>query len=227
MLKTFTKKKKQRQRIKFLSIIFTVLIVILVTQKQASANLLEPLIDTISEFINETTSTFENLFEDINVFAQNQETETVLDFENRTQATYKILRDAAEEASTNEIISKAKENSLSNEGQEELNSISEGVRRNITSSIEINDETQGTDVTQQILRQLSEQYLLGATREGILIQQGLEAEIARDISNVLNSEQLNKMNEEEIRNRRTNSTSSNFATYGWGQIIIPGLNLEN
>ena len=190
----------------------------------ANANLLDSLLNSINSFVSNTVSSAENIFADFDVFSGTPETKQILEFENRTQETYQVLKDAVNEDSLNKIIDQAIVNSLSKNGLDELNSISIGVGDNVYQSMEVNDITQNTDVTQHILRQISKQEFLAAEREGILIQQGQEAEISRDVGNLLNAQQLKRMNEEEIRNRRTSNATSNLTTRGWGLLTTPGLN---
>ena len=110
---------------------------------------------------------------------------------------------------------------LSEEAQTKLKETAVFVQETVEESVNLGEDSQNRDVTQQILQNLSQQEAISATRQGVLVQQNQQAQIDRAISNILNAQQAEELNAINTAKRREEIGTTNLTVRQWGMIRLP------
>ncbi len=127
------------------------------------------------------------------------------------------------DAVVREVLVKTVESStLSEEGQTKLKETAVFVQETVESSVNLGEDSQNRDVTQQILQNLSQQEAISATRQGVIVQQNQQAQIDRAISNILNAQQAEELNAINTAKRREEIGTANLTVRQWGMLRLPG-----
>lgn len=96
------------------------------------------------------------------------------------------------------------------------------VQKSVSESVDLGQDSQSRDVTQQILQNLSQQEAISATRQGIIVQQNQQAQVDRAISNMLNAQQAEELAGINAAKRREDIGTANLTVRQWGLIRLPG-----
>ena len=111
---------------------------------------------------------------------------------------------------------------LNESAQNSLKQTSLQVQKSVGASVDLGQDSQSRDVTQQILQNLSQQEAISATRQGIIVQQNQQAQVDRAISNMLNAQQAEELAGINAAKRREDIGTTNLTVRQWGLIRLPG-----
>ncbi len=133
------------------------------------------------------------------------------------------ISESESDAIVREVLVETVESStLSEEAQTKLKETAVFVQETVESSINLGEDSQNRDVTQQILQNLSQQEAISATRQGIIVQQNQQAQVDRAISNILNAQQAEELNAINTAKRREEIGTANLTVRQWGMLRLPG-----
>lgn len=108
------------------------------------------------------------------------------------------------------------------EAQTSLKQTAVRVQQSVSESVDLGQDSQNRDVTQQILQNLSQQEAISATRQGIIVQQNQQAQVDRAISNMLNAQQAEELAGINAAKRREDIGTTNLTVRQWGLVRLPG-----
>ena len=156
------------------------------------------------------------------VFAENPEldkfsdlfgTQTGSTFVNQDKLLQQYLKDLAQEYAEN--------SSLSQEGQEKIAQKVENTDEIVQSSLELSDNSSQQDVSQNILRNISNQLSLQQQIDGLNILEAQEAKVANSLQIEMTSELLNEVSKSNTLNQRQYTSTNKTITNGLPFIMIP------
>ena len=133
------------------------------------------------------------------------------------------ISESETDAVVREVLVKTVESATLNESaQTNLKQTSVRVQKSVDASVDLGQDSQSRDVTQQILQNLSQQEAISATRQGIIVQQNQQAQVDRAISNMLNAQQAEELAGINAAKRREDIGTTNLTVRQWGLIRLPG-----
>jgi hypothetical protein len=98
----------------------------------------------------------------------------------------------------------------------------EATRQDTEQNVQLGEESQSLDVTQQILQNLSQQTALSAQVQMRNLQEAQQARTDRAINNVLLSQAAKEISALNTGERRGSTASGNQASYQAGMLMLPG-----
>ena len=135
--------------------------------------------------------------------------------------SYPISETEADAVVREVLVETVESSTLSEEAQTKLKETAVFVQETVEESVNLGEDSQNRDVTQQILQNLSQQEAISATRQGVLVQQIQQAQIDRAISNILNAQQAEELNAINTAKRREEIGTTNLTVRQWGMIRLP------
>ncbi len=120
------------------------------------------------------------------------------------------------------LVETVSSTTLNESAQTNLKQTAVRVQRSVDESVNLGEDSQSRDVTQQILQNLSQQEAISATRQGIIVQQNQQAQVDRAISNMLNAQQAEELAGINAAKRREGIGTTNVTVRQWGLIRLPG-----
>ncbi|MEO1671315.1 MAG: hypothetical protein AAFR77_11100 [Cyanobacteria bacterium J06631_2] len=120
------------------------------------------------------------------------------------------------------LVETVSSTTLNESAQNSLKQTSLQVQKSVSESVDLGQDSQSRDVTQQILQNLSQQEAISATRQGIIVQQNQQAQVDRAISNMLNAQQAEELAGINAAKRREDIGTANLTVRQWGLIRLPG-----
>ncbi len=120
------------------------------------------------------------------------------------------------------LVETVSSTTLDESAQTNLKQTSVQVQKSVSESVDLGQDSQSRDVTQQILQNLSQQEAISATRQGIIVQQNQQAQVDRAISNMLNAQQAEELAGINAAKRREDIGTTNLTVRQWGLIRLPG-----
>ena len=133
------------------------------------------------------------------------------------------ISESETDAVVREVLVETVESTTLNESaQTNLKQTAVQVQRSVDESVDLGEDSQSRDVTQQILQNLSQQEAISATRQGIIVQQNQQAQVDRAISNMLNAQQAEELAGINAAKRREDIGTTNLTVRQWGLIRLPG-----
>ena len=135
--------------------------------------------------------------------------------------SYPISETEADAVVREVLVETVESSTLSEEAQTKLKETAVFVQETVEESVNLGEDSQNRDVTQQILQNLSQQEAISATRQGVLVQQNQQAQIDRAISNILNAQQAEELNAINTAKRREEIGTTNLTVRQWGMIRLP------
>jgi hypothetical protein len=125
---------------------------------------------------------------------------------------------------------------LSKEAQQKQAQMKEVVQQNVEqtnresqNSMELGADSEGQDVTQNIMRNISQQSAiaakqaaLSAENQSALVMQGQQAQIDRSFANILNAQQTEELNEINTAQRRQDAAAATASSTQTGLFQMPG-----
>ena len=121
------------------------------------------------------------------------------------------------------IVDVVEETSLSDDAQERIAEVTQFVQGATDKNIELAEESQTLDVTQQIMQNVSDQLASSATIQNVLVGQNQEAQVSRAMSNLLQAQVADAIEGANAQSRRDRAGSSQQLQQYWGLVRVPGL----
>jgi len=115
------------------------------------------------------------------------------------------------------------ETSLGTQGQQKIAEVAELIQKTAEENIELGDQSQTLDVSQQILQNLSRQQALSASNQSILITQNQQAQVDRAMGNLLQAQTAEELAKINARTRRETAGSNDLLQRQWGLVRVPGV----
>ena len=156
--------------------------------------------------------------------------------EKKPEDSYSLRENTAELAERESAVSEANKATLSKEAQQKQAQMKEIVQQNVEqtgresqNSMELGADSEGQDVTQNIMRNISEQSAiasqqaaLSAENQSALVMQGQQAQIDRSLGNILNAQQAEELNEINTAQRRQDAAAATASSTQAGLFQMPG-----
>ena len=131
----------------------------------------------------------------------------------------KEIEDKVIRATFEDVI---EETSLGTQGQQRLAEVAELVQKTVEDNIDLGEESQTLDVSQQILQNISKQNALSASNQSILITQNQQAQVDRAMGNLLQAQTAEELAKINAKARRETAGSNDLLQRQWGLVRIPG-----
>lgn len=185
------------------------------------------LTDTVNDFVSTKIPDISKI---IDIVFNSKLSEEEADLPSRQQSktlegtpnSYAISKSEAD-AVVREILVETVESTTFNQtAQTNLKQTAVKVQRSVDESVNLGQDSQSRDVTQQILQNLSQQEAISAIRQGIIVQQNQQAQVDRAISNMLNAQQVEELAGINAAKRREDIGTTNLTVRQWGLIRLPG-----
>lgn len=146
--------------------------------------------------------------------------------ENKTSGqgdgSYAIRSDYNDQAQRSAAIGTANGATLTRGAQETSKQKLDATRENTEKNIQLGQESQNLDVTQQILQNLSQQTALSAQVQNRLYAEAQQARTDRALGLVLNAQTAKEISAANIASRQSNIASGNIASLQSGMMMMPG-----
>lgn len=155
-------------------------------------------------------------------FADNQSTKLSATLEKKPQGSYSIQSDLANLAQQQTAISTAANATLSKAAQDRQAQMAQMVDQNVTQNIQLGEESQNQDVTQHIMRNISQQTALAAQNQGAIVLQNQQAQIDRALANTLSAQQAKELSELNVTQRRQDAAAGTASSTQAGLFQMPG-----
>ena len=151
-------------------------------------------------------------------FPSRQQSETL----EGTPNSYAISESETDAVVREILVETVESSSLNESAQTNLKQTAVLVQKTVDESVNLGEDSQNRDVTQQILQNLSQQEAISATRQGVIIQQNQQARVDRAISNILNAQQAEELAAINAAKRREEIGTTNLTVRQWGLLRLPG-----
>lgn len=138
------------------------------------------------------------------------------------KGSYSILSDLDAQAQRSAAIGIADGATLGKEAQNNSLQVLEATRQDTEQNVQLGEESQHLDVTQQILQNLSQQAALSSQVQMRTLQEAQHARTDRAINNVLLSQAAKELSAISTSDRRGSTASGNQASYQAGMLMLPG-----
>lgn len=138
------------------------------------------------------------------------------------QGSYAIRNDIADKASRDTALGIANSATLSEQAQQEQAQRAQQAAQLTQQNLQLGQESQSLDVTQQILQNLSQQTALNGQVNHEVLREAQQARIDRAIANTLNAQQARDLSIITTTDRRQGIAAGNAATQQTGLIALPG-----
>ena len=125
------------------------------------------------------------------------------------------------------LVETVKSSTFDESAQTKLKEIAVFVEKTVDESVDLGENSQNRDVTQQILQNISQQEAISATTQGIIAQQNQQAQIDRAINNMLSAQQAEELSAMNAAKRREELGTTNLTVRQWGLIRLPGQTTED
>ena len=181
--------------------------------------------EIVGDFINSKIPDVDKIIELI--FSSGSEGEAELPSKEQSEKlesspeSYSISETEADAVVREVLVEIVESSTLSEEGQTKLKETAVFVQQTVEESVNLGEDSQNRDVSQQILQNLSQQEAISATRQGVIVQQNQQAQVDRAISNILNAQQAEELNAINTAKRREEIGTTNLTVRQWGMIRLP------
>ena len=138
------------------------------------------------------------------------------------KGSYSILSEFDGQAQRKAAVGIADGSTLSQEAQGNSRQVLEVTKQDTRQNIQLGEESQSLDVTQQILQNLSQQTALNAQVNERILQEAQQARTDRAINNVLLSQAAQEISAINTSDRRGSIASGNQASLQAGMLMLPG-----
>ena len=183
--------------------------------------------DTVSDFVS---TKIPDLGKIIDIVFNSDLEEGEADLPSRKQSetlegtpnSYAISESETDAVVREVLVETVGSTTLDKDAQTNLKQTSVQIQKSVDESVNLGEDSQSRDVTQQILQNLSQQEAISATRQGIIVQQNQQAQVDRAISNMLNAQQAEELAGINAAKRREDIGTTNLTVRQWGLIRLPG-----
>lgn len=141
---------------------------------------------------------------------------------NAEAGRFSVGRDQSHEAQRATAVGIAQSSTLNAAAQSRMLEQAEQAQQALAGSQAAAQRSAQSDVSQDILRNLSEQSSLAAELAGQQVAQGQQAQMDRAISNLLSAQQARALDQQNILARRERISSGNRAIEQIGTLMMPG-----
>ncbi|MFB2880650.1 hypothetical protein [Floridanema aerugineum] len=138
------------------------------------------------------------------------------------KGSYTIMSELDGQAQRNAAIGIANGSTLSQQAQTNSRQILEATKQNTQQNVQLGEESQTLDVTQQILQNLSQQTALNAQVNERILLEAQQSRTDRAINNVLLSQAAKEISALNTSERRSSIASGNQASLQAGMLMLPG-----
>ena len=138
------------------------------------------------------------------------------------KGSYAIMSEFDGQAQRNAAIGIADGSTLSQQAQANSHQILEATKQDTQQNIQLGEQSQSLDVTQQILQNLSQQTALNAQVNERILQEAQQGRTDRAINNVLLSQAAKEISAINTSDRRGSIASGNQASVQAGMLMLPG-----
>lgn len=138
------------------------------------------------------------------------------------KGSYSIMSEFDGQAQRNAAVGIADGSTLSQEAQVNSRQVLEATKQDTQQNIQLGEESQSLDVTQQILQNLSQQTALNAQVNERILQEAQQGRTDRAINNVLLSQAAKEISAINTSDRRGSIASGNQASLQAGMLMLPG-----
>ena len=208
------------------------------------------LLNKVENFSSEIESTLSSFLGELKVPDLKEAVKSIMDgntsesegtklsavLEKKPQDSYSLKENTAELAERESAVSEASKATLSKEAQQKQAQMKEIVQQNVEktnresqNSMELGADSEGQDVTQNIMRNISQQSAiaakqaaLSAENQSALVMQGQQAQIDRSFANILNAQQAEELNEINTVQRRQDAAAATASSTQAGLFQMPG-----
>ena len=183
--------------------------------------------DTVSDFVS---TKIPDIGKIVDIVFNSELSEGEADLPSRQQSetlegtpdNYAISESETDAVVREVLVETVSSTTLNESAQTNLKQTAVRVQRSVDESVDLGEDSQSRDVTQQILQNLSQQEAISATRQGIIVQQNQQAQVDRAISNMLNAQQAEELAGINAAKRREDIGTTNLTVRQWGLIRLPG-----
>ncbi|MEG4246528.1 hypothetical protein QUA51_27985, partial [Microcoleus sp. Pol10_D6] len=208
------------------------------------------LLNKVENFSSEIESTLSSFLGELKVPDLKEAVQSIMDgnaddsegtklsaaLEKKPQDSYSLKENNAELAERESAVSEANKATLSKDAQQKQATLKEIVQQNVEqtgqisqNSMELGADSEGQDVTQNIMRNISQQSAiaakqaaLSAENQSALVMQGQQAQIDRSFANILNAQQAEELNEINTAQRRQDAAAATASSTQAGLFQMPG-----
>ncbi|MGM3309705.1 hypothetical protein ACSQ6I_27605 [Anabaena sp. WFMT] len=144
--------------------------------------------------------------------------------ENKTngQSSYGIRQDIGKDTTRNVVTEIANQATLGDTAQTQMAQIKEANRQDTQAIVNLGEESQSLDVTQQILQNLSQQTALNSQINERIFQEAQQARIDRALNNTLFTQTAKELAAINTADRRKSIAAGNAMTQQAGLLMMPG-----
>ena len=210
----------------------------------------DSLLNKVENFSSEIESTLSSFLGELKVPDLKEAVQSIMDgnaddsegtklsaaLEKKPQDSYSLKENNAELAERESAVSEANKATLSKDAQQKQATLKEIVQQNVEqtgqisqNSMELGADSEGQDVTQNIMRNISQQSAiaaqqaaLSAENQSALVMQGQQAQIDRSLANILNAQQAEELNEINTAQRRQDAAAATASSTQAGLFQMPG-----
>lgn len=157
---------------------------------------------------------------------ENQEAQSIAEvLENKPDGSFAITEDLVQSETIDSTVETTLQATLDSQAQAKLKKTARATQSNAEENVALGEDSQGKDVTQQILQNLSKQSALNAEQQATMINLNQQAQVDRALGNILDAEIAKEIAGANTAARRQDSGTANAATMQTGLITLPGGNL--
>lgn len=144
--------------------------------------------------------------------------------ENNThdRPSYGIRADLSKSVSRATATGVADQSTLSQDAQTQMAQVRQATQQHTQESERLGEESQGLDVTQHILQNLSQQSALNAQVNERVLQEAQQARVDRAIANTLSAQTASELAALTTADRRRTISAGNTASQQGGLLMMPG-----
>lgn len=144
--------------------------------------------------------------------------------ENRQpgQGSYAIRTDLAKQASRETALEITSAATLSQTAQQNMARRAQATQEETAQNVQLGEESQSLDVTQQIMQNLSQQTALNSRVNERVLQEAQQARVDRAIANAIHAQQARELSVITTTDRRQHIAAGNAANQQTGLLSLPG-----
>lgn len=142
--------------------------------------------------------------------------------ENKPDGSFAITEDLVQKETIDSTVETTVQATLGSQAQAKLKKTAKAAKTNAEENVALGEDSQGKDVTQQILQNLSKQSALNSEQQASMINLGQQAQVDRALGNILDAEIAKEIAGANTASRRQDSGTANAATMQTGLITVPG-----
>jgi hypothetical protein len=144
--------------------------------------------------------------------------------ENKTRggSSYGIREDLSKSAATATATGIANQSILSQAAQTRMAQVRQATQQDTQESTRLGEESQGLDVTQRIMQNLSQQSALNSQVSQRVLQEAQQARVDRAIGNMLSAQTTRELSAITTADRRKTISAGNAASQQGGLMMMPG-----